>query len=224
MLVCFSGGVDSSFLLRVAHDVLGDDAIALTTVSPTNPDEDTRGRRRARDRARRRARHRRRQRARHPRLRRQPDQPLLLLQGEPLRDLPRREAGARGRFRGSRRRQRRRPRRPSPGAAGGRASTPFAIRSSRPRSPRQRSASSAASLGLRTWDRPASPASRRAFPTARRSRSRPRQRVARGENWLRARGFRECRVRYYGSRARVEVPRDDIARLHASPLRASCEA
>ena len=41
VLVCFSGGVDSSFLLRVAHDVLGARAIALTTVSPTNPDEDT---------------------------------------------------------------------------------------------------------------------------------------------------------------------------------------
>ena len=41
VLVCFSGGVDSSFLLRVAHDVLGREAIALTTVSPTNPEEDT---------------------------------------------------------------------------------------------------------------------------------------------------------------------------------------
>src|SRR5205823_10496488 len=41
VLVCFSGGVDSSFLLRVAHDSLGRDAVALTTVSPTNPEDDT---------------------------------------------------------------------------------------------------------------------------------------------------------------------------------------
>src|SRR5438105_6992748 len=34
-LVCFSGGVDSTFLLRVAHDVLGDRCVALTTVSIT---------------------------------------------------------------------------------------------------------------------------------------------------------------------------------------------
>jgi uncharacterized protein len=34
-LVCFSGGVDSTLLLRVAHDVLGDRARALTTVSET---------------------------------------------------------------------------------------------------------------------------------------------------------------------------------------------
>jgi uncharacterized protein len=34
-LVCFSGGVDSTLLLRVAHDVLGDRCVALTTVSET---------------------------------------------------------------------------------------------------------------------------------------------------------------------------------------------
>ena len=31
-LVCFSGGVDSTLLLRVAHDELGDRCVALTTV------------------------------------------------------------------------------------------------------------------------------------------------------------------------------------------------
>jgi pyridinium-3,5-biscarboxylic acid mononucleotide sulfurtransferase len=34
-LVCFSGGVDSTLLLRVAHDVLGARCVALTTVSVT---------------------------------------------------------------------------------------------------------------------------------------------------------------------------------------------
>lgn len=34
-LVCFSGGVDSTLLLRVAHDVLGDSCVGLTTVSVT---------------------------------------------------------------------------------------------------------------------------------------------------------------------------------------------
>ena len=33
--VCFSGGVDSTLLLKVAHDALGDDCIAVTAVSPT---------------------------------------------------------------------------------------------------------------------------------------------------------------------------------------------
>jgi uncharacterized protein len=34
-LVCFSGGVDSTLLLRVAHDILGDRCVALTAVSIT---------------------------------------------------------------------------------------------------------------------------------------------------------------------------------------------
>ena len=34
-LVAFSGGVDSTFLLRVAHDVLGDRVLAVTAVSPS---------------------------------------------------------------------------------------------------------------------------------------------------------------------------------------------
>jgi uncharacterized protein len=34
-LVCFSGGVDSTLLLRVAHEVLGDRCVGLTTVSVT---------------------------------------------------------------------------------------------------------------------------------------------------------------------------------------------
>lgn len=37
VLVAFSGGVDSTFLLKIAHMVLGDRAIALTTSSTTAP-------------------------------------------------------------------------------------------------------------------------------------------------------------------------------------------
>jgi uncharacterized protein len=41
VLVAFSGGVDSSFLLRVAVEELGDQSVvALTTRSPTTPEED----------------------------------------------------------------------------------------------------------------------------------------------------------------------------------------
>ena len=37
LLVAFSGGVDSTFLLKVAHDTLGDRAVGLTAASPTAP-------------------------------------------------------------------------------------------------------------------------------------------------------------------------------------------
>lgn len=39
--IAFSGGVDSAFLIKVAYDVLKDQAVALMTVSPTTPEEDT---------------------------------------------------------------------------------------------------------------------------------------------------------------------------------------
>ena len=42
VLVAFSGGVDSTFLLRVAHDVLGDAACAITATSPTYPESEFR--------------------------------------------------------------------------------------------------------------------------------------------------------------------------------------
>lgn len=40
VLVAFSGGVDSTFLLKVAFDVLGYKAVALTATSPTYPDRE----------------------------------------------------------------------------------------------------------------------------------------------------------------------------------------
>ena len=39
-LIAYSGGVDSTFLLRVAHEELGDRCLALTTASPTTPADD----------------------------------------------------------------------------------------------------------------------------------------------------------------------------------------
>lgn len=40
VLVAFSGGVDSAVVARVAHEVLGDRAVALTAISPTFPPEE----------------------------------------------------------------------------------------------------------------------------------------------------------------------------------------
>ncbi len=42
LIVAFSGGVDSTFLLKVAHDTIGERVLALTTTSPTMPDWDRR--------------------------------------------------------------------------------------------------------------------------------------------------------------------------------------
>jgi len=40
VIVAFSGGVDSTFVLKVAHETIGERVLALTTTSPTMPDED----------------------------------------------------------------------------------------------------------------------------------------------------------------------------------------
>lgn len=40
LVVAFSGGVDSSFLVRVAHDVLGDNVLAVTARSATYPERE----------------------------------------------------------------------------------------------------------------------------------------------------------------------------------------
>ena len=42
VIVAFSGGVDSTFVLRVAYETLGERVLALTTTSPTMPDDDRR--------------------------------------------------------------------------------------------------------------------------------------------------------------------------------------
>ena len=42
VIVAFSGGVDSTFVLKVAQETLGDRVLALTTTSPTMPDQDRR--------------------------------------------------------------------------------------------------------------------------------------------------------------------------------------
>ena len=39
-MVAFSGGVDSTFVLKVAQETIGDRVLALTTTSPTMPDDD----------------------------------------------------------------------------------------------------------------------------------------------------------------------------------------
>jgi uncharacterized protein len=41
VLVAYSGEMDSTFLLKVSHDVLGDRVLAVTEFSPVYPSEET---------------------------------------------------------------------------------------------------------------------------------------------------------------------------------------
>ncbi len=222
VLVCFSGGVDSSLVTRVAHDVLGKNAIALTTVSPTNPDEDT---------------------AEAARLARELGIEHVVVHVNEL-DIPNYQANPTNRcyfcksnlyeIAAAEALGRAIPwivdgvnaddlgdYRPGLRAAAERTIRhPLADASLGKREIRSLSRE----LGLRTFDRPASPCLSSRFPYGTAITLEGLARVSRGEKWLRAHGFGECRVRYYGDCARVEVPREEIARLSASPLREELEA
>src|SRR5258705_3762925 len=210
-LVAFSGGVDSSFLLRVAHEVLGERCVALTTRSPTTPEGDL-------DDA---------------------DRLAAVLGVEHLRieanelDIPGyaenapnrcylckdslfticlREAGRRGiaavldgvnlddladHRPGLRAAAEQGVRHPLVEAGFLKADIRAASRT----------------LALPTWDRPASPCLSSRFPYGTHITPERLARVAAGERFLQARGFRDLRVRYHGEVARLEVPVAAMARL-----------
>jgi pyridinium-3,5-biscarboxylic acid mononucleotide sulfurtransferase len=222
VLVCFSGGVDSSLVTRVAHDVLGDEATALTTVSPTNPDEDT---------------------AQAIELARELTIEHVVIHVNEL-EIPNYSANPANRcyFCKSNLYEiaaAEAARRAIPWIVDGvnaddRGDYRPGLQAAAERMVRHPLAEAALSkreirslsreLGLRTFDRPASPCLSSRFPYGTAITLEGLAKVSAGEKWLHAHGFRECRVRYYGDRARVEVPRGEVARLSASPLRDELEA
>jgi uncharacterized protein len=78
-------------------------------------------------------------------------------------------------------------------------------------------------LGLPWWDKPAQPCLASRFPYGEPITAARLQRVAAAEDWLRAQGFRELRVRSQGETARIELPAgalpDVLARLAQGSLR-----
>lgn len=211
VMVAFSGGVDSTFVLRTAQDALGARVLALTTTSPTMPDDD---RRSALAMARMIG-------ARHlvvasneldiPGYAQNPLNRCYLckhnlftvcqakaaelgideiVDGLNLDDL--------------------RDYRPGIKAAG----------EKRVRHPLVEAELSKAeirelsrALGLPTWDRPASPCLSSRFPYGTQITLKGLEQVERGEQILHAMGFRVARVRHHGEVARLEVERGEIARL-----------
>ena len=206
-LVAYSGGVDSTFLLRVAHEVLGPRCTALTTVSPTTPEDDlvqatalaaTLG-------------------VAHlvldtneldiPGYAENPTNRCyfckenlftlcaaeadrlglaVVLDGANLDDLG--------------------DHRPGLEAAAERAVRHPLVEAGL-------SKADIRAVGLPTWDRPASPCLSSRFPYGTRITAERLQRVAAAEAFLRRRGFRELRVRFHDRVARIEVPLDEMPRL-----------
>ncbi|HEY2523933.1 MAG TPA: ATP-dependent sacrificial sulfur transferase LarE [Candidatus Binataceae bacterium] len=216
-MVAFSGGVDSTFVLRVAHDVLGERMLALTTTSPTMPDDD---RRSALEMARRIG-------ARHLVVESNElevpgyaENPLnrcylckhnlftvceakaaelgidVIVDGLNLDDLH--------------------DYRPGIKAAGERHVRHPLVEAELSKA-EIRELSRA--LSLPTWDRPASPCLSSRFPYGTRITPEGLEQVERGERLLHAMGFRIARVRHHGDVARLEVEQSEIARLLEPAMR-----
>ena len=218
VMVAFSGGVDSTFVLKVACDTIGDRALALTTTSPTMPDED---RRSALEMAQIIG-------ARHlvvesneleiPGYARNPiDRCYLckhnlftvceakalelgideIVDGLNLDDLHDYRPGIKAA-------SEKRVRHPLVEAAMSKADIRELSRA----------------MGLPTWDRPASPCLSSRFPYGTEITPEGLRMVERGEQVLHAMGFRVARVRYHGTIARLEVEASEIARLLEPATRA----
>lgn len=220
-LVAFSGGVDSTFLLKVAHETIGDRVTALTTTSPTMPDDD---RRTALEMAAAIG-------ARHlviesneleiPGYAANPIDRCYLCKGN-LFTVCAAKAGELGieeivdglnlddlrDYRpGIRAATERRVRHPLVEAE----LTKAAVREL------------SRALGLPTWDRPASPCLSSRFPYGARITPEGLRQVEAGERMLHRMGFRVARVRHHGEIARLEVEAGEIPRLLNEAIRAEVD-
>lgn len=219
VLVAFSGGVDSSFLLCVAADVLGERTVALTTLSPTSADDDSAlALSLARDLG-----------VRHvvihndeleiPGYAENPSnrcyfckQSLYQICADEARKLGIAHivdgvnADDLGDYR--------------PGLqAAGESSIRHPLVECGLSKTEIRALSRG--LGLPTWDKPSSPCLSSRFPYGTRITLEALRRVGAAERVLHRLGFRECRVRFHETVARIEVPASDLPRLMEPETRAT---
>ena len=221
-LVAFSGGVDSSFLLRVASEVLGERCVALTTLSPTTPADDVEDAKRLAaalgvehlliD-------------ANELEIAGYAENPInrcyfckdnlfticaaeaerrggpIVLDGANVDDLS--------------------DHRPGLQAAAEKGVRHLLVEAGLAKAD-IRAASQ--QLGLSTWDRPSSPCLSSRFPYGTRITAERLAQVEAAERILRARGFANLRVRYHEQVARLEVPEADMPRLLEASIRAEVVA
>jgi len=76
------------------------------------------------------------------------------------------------------------------------------------------------SLGLPTWEKPASPCLSSRVPYGTPITARMLSQIARAESFIRAQGFQELRVRHHGTTARIEIRTDDFAHLSVATIQA----
>ncbi len=73
-------------------------------------------------------------------------------------------------------------------------------------------------LGLPTWEKPASPCLSSRVPYGTPITATMLSQIAQAEALIRAHGFRDLRVRHHGTTARIEVPKDDFSLLSSRAI------
>jgi uncharacterized protein len=217
-LVAFSGGVDSSFLLAVAAEVLRDQVIALMTVSSSTPPEDAKQARRLADVL---------------------NVQLLIIPHDELA-MPEYAANPTNRcyfcknslYDICQREARRLSLRSiadgvnlddlsdyRPGIqAAAEYSVVHPLVEARFSKAEIRTGSKL--LGLPTWEKPASPCLSSRVPYGTPITARMLSQIARAESFIRTQGFQELRVRHHGTTARIEIRKDDLAHLSVATVEA----
>ena len=221
-VVCFSGGVDSTYLLAEAVGVLGERATGLTAVSPSlAPEEGADARRLASEIG-----------ARHvlvetfelddPRYAANPVNRCYFCKhevyGRAVAEA--RKLGAAHVLDGFNRDDR------ADWRPGRQAARELGVRSPLDETGFTKADIRAAArrLDLPVWDKPALACLSSRFPYGTEVTPARLTQVAACERVLRAHGFRVCRVRYFGPRARIEVAPEEVARLREPALLADVTA
>lgn len=77
-------------------------------------------------------------------------------------------------------------------------------------------------IGLPTWDKPAMACLSSRIPYGERVTREKLRQIDAAEQFLRSLGYRQCRVRHHGTLARIELPREELARVflegHHEPI------
>jgi uncharacterized protein len=219
VIVAYSGGVDSTFLARVAHDVLGDNALAVTAMSESLSEDEVGP---AREAARQMG-------IAHREVRtREMENPAYVANNpdrcyhckaelfSALTDIAKAEgyhailvgyiADDKGDWR--------------PGVQAGRD---WGVRAPLMDADLSKAEIREISrmLGLPTADKPALACLASRFPYGTPIQLQGLKQIDRGEHLLRSLGFSQCRVRHHSELARVEVPADELSRLADPELRAA---
>jgi pyridinium-3,5-biscarboxylic acid mononucleotide sulfurtransferase len=209
VVVAYSGGVDSAYLACVAHDILGDRALAITADSPSYPE---RHRRMALEIAARFGlRHQiiRTSELERPEYRANPENRCYYCKHELYTHLTKIATGVNAVVVDGNNADDRGDYRP-----GRQAAREFGVRSPLDEANLGKDEIRALSrlAGLPTWDEPASACLSSRIPYHQEVTDEKLRTIERAEQALGSLGFRVCRVRHHGELARIEIGRDELAR------------